>query len=467
MSYSSLILSSAGLKNIVQNRNHYPESEFRFIFGQHEIKMNNIFAEFISPFVSQIHRSDPTIEYIEFSNKTYQKSYQFIEKINDDVFSLFEKLSQGESISISKEQSKQLQIISILLKNIELFNKINELFKMNTNEENFESQVEFVTFLEENPYMIDMSEQSNSIKYIASHLYSIDKNKVIKLPKNVFYLIVKNKFLMIENEDSLLELINEFFDKNTKLDKNDIEPKLSIIDFYEEIDFDFLSEDKFKEFIENFDPNEITTSLWLKLKRCFYVNKNLPKENIGNRYNPVGTKFEYDGQNQNAFKGIICHLTKECGGNVDDKGVVKVTASSIFCNSSIAKYAVDLNDCTHYFETNNIENSWLQYDFKNQKVHPTHYTIRTRHDGGKGNNHPKKWDIEGSNDGNKWITLDSRQDITCLDDKNAIHTFDIQSSQQNNEFYQFLRIRFTGLNTANNNYTALSALEYFGTIIKS
>ena len=62
----SFILSSAGLKNLVQNQSY--GEDFKFIFGEHEIQMKNLFAEFISPYVSQIHQSDPTINSIHFSN---------------------------------------------------------------------------------------------------------------------------------------------------------------------------------------------------------------------------------------------------------------------------------------------------------------------------------------------------------------------------------------------------------------
>ena len=72
MSKKSFILSSEGLKNLVQNQSY--GEDFKFIFGEHEVQMKNLFAEFISPKVSQIHQSDPTITSIHFcsSNSTNQ-----------------------------------------------------------------------------------------------------------------------------------------------------------------------------------------------------------------------------------------------------------------------------------------------------------------------------------------------------------------------------------------------------------
>lgn len=118
MNKKSFILSSTGLKNLVQNQNY--GDNFKFIFGEHEIQMKNLFAEFISPYVSQIHKSDPTIASIHFHNKnpTNHSKTNYFSKMSEEVFSLFESISTGNSIDIDKEQCFYLQIISILLKNI-------------------------------------------------------------------------------------------------------------------------------------------------------------------------------------------------------------------------------------------------------------------------------------------------------------------------------------------------------------
>lgn len=61
MTKKTIILSSAGLKNVIRDNN-----EFIFSFGQHKISMNNIYAEFISPIVSHLHHSDPTISQLSY-----------------------------------------------------------------------------------------------------------------------------------------------------------------------------------------------------------------------------------------------------------------------------------------------------------------------------------------------------------------------------------------------------------------
>ena len=73
------------------------------------------------------------------------------------------------------------------------------------------------------------------------------------------------------------------------------------------------------------------------------------------------------------------------------------------------------------------------------------------------------WVIEGSNSGssNDWTVLDSRNNITSLDESNAVQIFSIQKT---NEFYRHLRIRQTGENSRGSYYLEISALEYFGSI---
>lgn len=185
--------------------------------------------------------------------------------------------------------------------------------------------------------------------------------------------------------------------------------------------------------------------------------------------------FEYDHTKPNTFDGIIQHLTVVIGGNVDEKGVVKVSMPSVFEGKDgtryLAKYAVNINDQTNYAQSDNTQNSYLRYDFIDRKVLPTHYSIRSRHDGtyGPTNNHLQNWVIEGSNTGleNDWTILDKRDNIKSLDDINAFQTFEIQCKFESEIGFRFLQIRQIGYNTTNRSYhLTISALEYFGSLFE-
>lgn len=122
MNRISLTLSSAGLKYIAPNVNN-KENEFQFIFGEHEVRMSKINADFISPLISHLHMADPTI-----------KSYAYpIDDSMNEIFSeeniqLFLKLSHGDCIEIDQSECVKLQQLSILLWNEELFSITNKIY---------------------------------------------------------------------------------------------------------------------------------------------------------------------------------------------------------------------------------------------------------------------------------------------------------------------------------------------------
>ena len=123
MTNKSLLLSSAGLKNVVEKE----KDEFIFIFGEQEIPMSRVFAEFISPVVSHLHHSDPTANQIHYRYPSKASFPRYEEIFTKENIQLIKDLSRGTPIEIRKEQIKGMRMISILLCNQELYNKINEL----------------------------------------------------------------------------------------------------------------------------------------------------------------------------------------------------------------------------------------------------------------------------------------------------------------------------------------------------
>ena len=64
------------------------------------------------------------------------------------------------------------------------------------------------------------------------------------------------------------------------------------------------------------------------------------------------------------------------------------------------------DDCCYHSQ--DIPNSWLCYDFKEIKVKPTNYSIRSNCWNKKGWYHPLNWVIESSNDLIEWKVLDEK-----------------------------------------------------------
>mgnify|MGYP002472061583 FL=1 len=137
--------------------------------------------------------------------------------------------------------------------------------------------------------------------------------------------------------------------------------------------------------------------------------------------------------------------------------------SSVSCR---AKNVVDFDDLDSRLVTNDEENSWLKYDFKNRKVRPTHYSIRSKPDR-PGSAHPMNSVIEGSNSDNDedWIVIDGRNGITDLNNRSVVCNFEIQRQGNEKDFYRYLRLRQTGKNAQGDYYLVFSSLEYFGSVI--
>lgn len=517
MEKKSLIISASGLKNIVFPRN----DDFLFIFGEKKIKINRILADFISPRVFNLHRSDPTIksfcfddifhsimcdqntlkifnQIIHLNNKTdssstsedeeeesdndsnhneinikefnQQTQSQLYEDIfNDETINLLIKISNGYEIEIDEETSIKMRFLSMIIGNEELFQLINELFPQNINETSIDLYLMYLQNTNSYRYFPFFNEKQ-AIEYISSHFYTIDSEDLMKLPKPILYSIISNERLVIESEDKLFDFITDLFKE-----EEDKEDDYNLISFYELIEFSELTENKFNQFLNSFNPNEITNSIWRKLNKCFYFNmcslvkkKNeKPLSDSQNRYYYIlqTAKFPYDGDPRNQFRGIIQHLHNICKGNVHDKKIIEVTSSSCYMASCSPKNATDF-DNNLYFASNNEEDAWICYDFKERKVKPSHYSIRSRKDCGKGGNHLRKWCIEGSNDLKNWKTLDVRKKEKSLDDANATNTFDIQTELDKDDFFRYLRLRQIGYNTGSNFHLNIAALEFFGYAIE-
>lgn len=133
------------------------------------------------------------------------------------------------------------------------------------------------------------------------------------------YSILSNEHLQLQNEDSLFSFIQKIFlndDSDYDYDDEEEDNKdgddISIISFYETIEFSSLSEEKFIEFLENFNSKRMTKLLWKKLYPCFYIThqqtprqstlvkiiKEETEEKNKERYLPKLRTFEFDGNEE-------------------------------------------------------------------------------------------------------------------------------------------------------------------------
>ena len=319
MSTKSIILSSCGLRNIVISCQQQ-EEEFRFINGNQEIKIPKIFAEFLSPRVSHLHQCDPTIDHLNFKellDNMKTKTTLFDEILNENTKESIERLICGQTIEINENNVDNLRRLSVILSNEELFNQISLL---NEKEKNFEERLEEIILYCEISGESFSFESTKMIDEIACEITTEEKEKMMKIPRKILYAILKNEHFKAKDEDSLIDIINEIVSE----DRNENEIEIDAIEFYETVDLKKLSENKFNEFVREFDFNQMTSTMWKKFSECFFATRTGKNESV--KENVI--KIEYDGNSSNRFKGIINHLRGNKIINISDEGIVSVTASS-------------------------------------------------------------------------------------------------------------------------------------------
>ena len=115
--------------------------------------------------------------------------------------------------------------------------------------------------------------------------------------------------------------------KENSIDEEEIKQTRKL--FYE-IEFPFLSENKFNEFIENLDLEYISPNIFQRLKK--YIKYKISKENYPKtRYYEESTQIksnhkeimiEYDNNSNHRFKGIFDHLGNGNSKNVIDQKII-------------------------------------------------------------------------------------------------------------------------------------------------
>jgi hypothetical protein len=179
--------------------------------------------------------------------------------------------------------------------------------------------------------------------------------------------------------------------------------------------------------------------------------------------------------------GIIAHLTRECGGNVHDRHVVEVTSGSFEKETyganphsgpydnlprNAAKNAAGLETDSYFLsacrdkkkDTPHTRNNWICYDFKERRVVPTHYAIRTNCFGPGEAHHLKSWLVETSADGESWQEVAREEENDQLNGSHFAGTFAVAGGGE----CRFIRLVNIGRNHYGTDGLFISAWEIFG-----
>lgn len=409
---------------------------FSFIVNGEEFKTSRLVSDLLSTNISKIHLIEPTL------------SHFTINTVHKGNFSHILKLVNFNINTIPENE------IPFVLEVLEfLGNESIEIIESNQQTElSFEN---IFTFIEKHQKFESLYSKrlSDELDFISTHFNELCETKEEEFEKiklNNLIRIFSNENLQLTDEDQLLKFVNKLYSKNSIYSS-----------LYEFVFFENVESTSVKEFIDIFEIDDISKSIWLKL--CLRLQEKVEvKSKETNRYKQIKKAqqikrklFSYDSNKE--FSGIFKYLRDKSNGQIENE--INVTASSHYKTS---EYDVPINvtlfeEQTKSFISASEPNSWLLFDFKKNRIIPTHYTIRTR--SGSDCCHPVTWVIEGSTDNNEWETIDQQNDCPYLKGMRLVHTFEI-NNQQSKEF-QYIRFCHT-----KNDYLIINSVEFYGTLIE-
>lgn len=419
--------------------------DFTFIVNGEEFHTSKVESDLLSTKINKIHLNDPTFDNITINTH------------NEGNFSEYLQLLNFSSLKITKNQLdffiELFEILGTDHFNIDI-DILQEPIEL-TNENVF-------SYLKEHSKHKNINKKlyNNEIEFISSHLNEIiekQKEEFLTLDISTILEILNNEHIQLRDEDQLLEFVNEMY--------ND-DKKYSI--FYEEVLFVNVSTEKINEFISIFDKNDLSENTWLNLCERLKMDIKLEEENYPNRYLKQGKRKRKDKMKgitipftgNNEFKGIISYLRNESKQNIENS--INVTSSSIYNNNQDFSpiKAVLYEENNKDFGSDSIKNSWICIDFKEHRIQPTHYTIKSGH---IYPNLPRNWVIECSNDNDKWEIVDEETNNSTLRNNDSVHTFEM--NKQNLNEYRYIRMRNAGPDWCGSYFIFINSIEFYGKLI--
>lgn len=413
--------------------------DFVFVVNSERFETSSFVADLISPIISSRHLIDPTLSEFTINTQThgdFKKILNLInfqqQEINENEFSFI--IEVYEQLGIEKVDTNITTDDELTNDNILDHIKIHQ------------AHCHFFR-----------RQLKNEIEYFASHFYELKekfieyiRGKSFDLSDVVVESIISSDKLVLDTENDLLEVINELYLKNNEFSK-----------FYEFVDFKNVEQEAICKFTEIFDIKDLTTSSWNsvcdRLKVKIMDDNQNSDQNKPSKHECRKPKYFIEiADKQNEFDGLMNYLRKN--SNIKDE--ISITNSS-YGGGKDPFDLVKYEDKKCYYETSsNDSNSWICFEFKNHKIIPSSYIIRSYYT--DGNWHLKSWNIEGSNDNTNWVILDKQQDNSLLNGGNNVHLFPISNNSQS---FKYLRIHLTGQNWRNNYGLMMNSIEFYGKLI--
>lgn len=420
------------------------DKDFKFLVNGEEFKTSRLLSDLLSPNICNIHLTDPSFDEIIINT---HNSGNFSHFINLQAFNV-ENISANELPFIS-------EVLEILGND-----SINFI-----EEEKTEITIDNVFSLIKKHQKNDKF-YNEEIEFISSHFYLLCETQAEELESlsiDALTDVIGSKKIQLKDEDQLLNFINKMYSKSSTF---------SVL--YEKVVYSNLSSKAMSDFIDVYDVNEMTTEMWRALSERLKQGEKLNANSNKERYKKQEINVPFSEKSE--FSGIISYLRNESSSKLENE--VVITSSSMYHNEAKfnPKNVTFYDDKEKWFCSQDDKNSWICFDFKEHRVSPTGYSIRTSKYSQVNSINPRNWVIEASNDCQSWDIIDEVNNCSYTNGPYYSHTFKV--NHQSDIEYQYIRMRQTGPNWYNSsnynqnnndtdfnqNYMVIDSFEIYGTL---
>ena len=417
---------------------HTYGNDFTFIVNGEEFKTSRLISDLISPIISQIHLNDPTISTFTINTSQRGDFSQILNLFNfrDNSISMNEVPFIAEVIEILGNDSIECQDGN---KNTEI--TCDNVFQYIKDHERYGK--------------FYSSRLSSEIDFISAHFYELcetQEEEFQQLTIETLSKIVSNDQIRLNSEDQLLKFINDLY-------RND--NKYSFL--YENVLFENVSSETMKDFTATYDSRDMSRETWLHLSKRLEKDIKDERTDNGQRYTQKSGKQFYASE-QNKFNGIINYLREKSNGQIENEINFNASSNSNNSENYKPKVVTQFENDNNYFYTDGEQNAWLCLEFREHRIIPTDYTIRSWNYS-QNDCHPRSWVIECSNDNSSWEIVDEEKDCSHLNGSKYVHTF--KMNHPTNKEYKYIRMRITGptWHSSTNYQLIINSFEIFGKII--
>jgi hypothetical protein len=223
--------------------------------------------------------------------------------------------------------------------------------------------------------------------------------------------------------------------------------------------FDYLTSDTISDFVNHRSEifEHLNFGLWDVI--CSRLLLGARPANPNSRQKDHSSET-YPLNGSRDLRGILCGLTSRFGGNLHDKGIVTVSASSR--KSGSVSDILDLTQPT-CFSTEKEHAPWISLDFHDRIVSPTGYTVILGRSMMKSVLLLSSFRLEVSMDGTRWTTIDRHPSLASSDSDPDLCHYQLVGSPAEGRYLRIMACMTDEISHAEAPL-AIIAWEIFGTV---